>query len=319
MYDICKQYNIDSCIPLTVSHSVLGHQDDHHEEEFHSFSEEATASSKPWGEVILATVLVNLTSLSGLVFLLIPAIHRGYLKMSGREVPEAAGAKSKALDICVPAFAVGALLATAFFLVFPEAVHLIEGGHSDHGDENSDADSHEGHGHRLLEGEDSHEGHDDHAGSSESQNAAKFGMAVLGGFLLPIFFGILFPHNHHHGMNPADVAEEVAEEVENAEANERDGKASVLSGTDAGCDCCPEDEQGDVETGFAVRQVVVQDLPQDRAAVESKEDFQENSKVLSQKTAIDYRLIASILVGDFFCNFTDGISSVPPSSVAPGL
>lgn len=224
--------------------------------------------------------------------------------MSGREVPEAAGAKSKALDICVPAFAVGALLATAFFLVFPEAVHLIEGGHSDHGDEHSDADSHEGHGHRLLEGEDSHEGHDD---SSESQNAAKFGMAVLGGFLLPIFFGILFPHNHHHGMNPADVAEEVAEEVENAEANERDGKASVLSGTDAGCDCCPEDEQGDVETGVAVRQVVVQDLPQDRAAVESKEDFQENSKVLSQKTAIDYRLIASILVGDFFCNFTDGI------------
>eukprot|EP00985_Skeletonema_marinoi_P018903 scaffold10698_cov213-Skeletonema_marinoi.AAC.10 len=269
------------------------HHDHDHEAESNSIKQANDDVPKPWFYTILATVLVNITSLSGLVLLLIPAIHRGYLKMKGSYNAQDAPPKNRRLfDICVPAFAVGALMSTAMFLVFPEALHLIEGAHSDEGH-----DDHAGHDdHRFLEG-DEHAGHDD---SSESVNAAKFGCSVLGGFLLPIAFGLLFPHHHCH---VDDVADEVAAEVQSPEADaaEKDGKASVVTGNDEGCDCCDEDEE-DVETGVAVREIVQVegDLPQ----AQSNEG---SSKSLTETTPVNWRLVASVLVGDAFCNFVDGI------------
>ena len=60
--------------------------------------------------------------------------------------------------------------------------HGVGGEDSDHSDHAGEEDDHSGHGHRFLQ-EDEHEGHDD---SSESQNAAKFGCAILGGSYIEV-------------------------------------------------------------------------------------------------------------------------------------
>lgn len=116
------------------------HSDHHgdHDEEFHSSSasDETESSSLPWGQVIGATLLVNLASLSGCLIVVWMAVYRGYLKMratSSRQQRRLSVQDSTLVghgvffDICIPAFAVGALIATAVFLIFPEALHLIEG------------------------------------------------------------------------------------------------------------------------------------------------------------------------------------------------
>lgn len=272
------------------------HEHKHHHEATSLVLEgghEGEDNPKPWFYTILATVLVDFTSLSGLVLLLVPAIHRGYLKMKSSYNDQDIEPKNKRwFDICVPSFAVGALMSTAAFLVFPEALHLIEGAHPDEGQRDRL---------RFL-ASDEHVGHDD---SSERINAAKFGCAVLGGFLLPIALGMLFPHHQH--CSAADVADEVVTEGRKAETcpNEKDGKASVVTGNDEGCDCCGDDEDDDVETGVAVREIVQVegDMPQAQFA----EDSQGSSKSLTQTTSVNWHLVASVLVGDAFCNFVDGI------------
>ena len=62
---------------------------------------------------------------------MIPAARKGYLAYRGPN-GEATDKGGKFLDIVVPGFAVGALIATAVFLIFPEAFIYIGGGHGDH-------------------------------------------------------------------------------------------------------------------------------------------------------------------------------------------
>ncbi|KAL7533870.1 hypothetical protein ACHAWF_004650 [Thalassiosira exigua] len=328
------------------------HEDEHHDdhddhqghehgdhEEFRTASSTVSTSGdkpKPWGYVILATLLVNLTSLSGLILLLIPALHRGYLKLQGQD-PSGAGDKGRLFDVCVPAFAVGALMSTAVFLVLPEALHLIEGkhsdgdgDHSDHrflrllaGDDGDDHGEHDNHG--SGEG-DAHAGHDD---SAEAQTAAKFGVAVLGGFLLPMIFGMAF---HRHSPAPAEQAASRAVgeggdvDLEETEQIIADRKLSTNAGEDetgTGCDCCTK-ENKDVETGVVVREVPTAEdrlpstivleggdgpLPAPQAYPQARNgpDEEGAGAELPTKVEIDYRLIASVVVGDAFCNFVDGL------------
>lgn len=72
--------------------------------------------------------MVNLAALSGVLIILATAVHSKVLKLRGHDV-STSGLVGHGLlfDICIPAFAVGALIATAVFLIFPEALHLIEG------------------------------------------------------------------------------------------------------------------------------------------------------------------------------------------------
>ncbi|KAL7464306.1 hypothetical protein ACHAXS_004641 [Conticribra weissflogii] len=164
-----------------------------------SESSEATDTIKPWGKVIGATIIVNLVTLIGLLILVLPAIRQGYLKCTGRnDVPRRLDyEKGKFVNICIPSFAVGALMATAVFLAFPEAMHLIGGSHQCHtgygADERDQGDHDSEHRLRYLQPID----HSDHDHTAEGLAAAKFGVAVLGGFLIPIFFSILFDHEHH--------------------------------------------------------------------------------------------------------------------------
>ncbi|KAL7539439.1 hypothetical protein ACHAXR_009293 [Thalassiosira sp. AJA248-18] len=316
-------------------HDEEHHDDEHHDEEhhdefhtadFHSDSHEED-KPKPWGYVILSTLIVNFASLSGLALFLTPAIYRSYLKFQGLD-PQGADNMGRFFDVCVPAFAVGALMSTAFFLVLPEALHLIEGKHSDEGDAHDDHSDH-----RFLEGEDGHDdhgaehsekghsdGHDDHDDSSESLTAAKFGVAVLGGFLLPMLFGMVF-HRHGHSPNDKEHAAQLMSDVgatDIAISNPRenkDGKMSVVTGDDNDCDCCSKE---DVETGVVVREVVgplpetIVLTPAPGAKNESQEEIVNSEEIpspepLPSQTAIDYSLIAAVVVGDSFCNFVDGL------------
>ena len=330
-------------------------EDDHdHEDENINSSKNSTGDSKPWGRVIGSTLIVNLATLSGLVLVVVPAVHRGYLKFKGvKSMTQQNNAhvqgQGKLLDICIPAFAAGALMATAVFLIFPEGlfpqnhkapfVHLIdqlsnispvlsfmipsakieafqmiegehglEGGHAhdDHRYLQEDHD-HSDHSDEMMLGSsidsnayDTLSGHD---GASESLAAAKFGIALLCGFLLPIILSIFFHHSD----------KTLSEDCGSAQ------------GDDDACKSCKFD---DVETAMTLtaemeaeagdskpRSTIIQKISND--SIEEKCEC-ERSKVVDNakdqtdqplvtKTFINYRLCTSILIGDAFHNFGDGI------------
>jgi len=272
-------------------HSGHDDHDDHGEEAFDSFSSanENVEEKLPWGQVIGATLLVNLASLSGCLIIALTALHRGLLQRKGENPSDSAVGHGKLFDICIPAFAAGALIATAVFLIFPEALHLIEGGHKAEAEEGDAHDDHSGH--RYLQ-EDSHAGHDD---SSESTNAAKFGCAILGGFLLPFLFSIFFHHT------------------------EPDDTADVLSKTDALSETGTVGD--DVQTGVPMKakesdsgdliRKIEEVAPQDKHPCDLCEEgehvSEQESVPLVTKTIINKQLCASILLGDAFHNFSDGV------------
>lgn len=121
--------------PKLMFHSHSHYSDDHaghdHGEESSEFSSMANAdeSSRPWGQVILYTLIVNLATLSGVFIVFATAVHRKIIKLKGGDEPqvEAQAGHGRLFDIGIPSFAVGALLGTAVFLIMPEALHLIEG------------------------------------------------------------------------------------------------------------------------------------------------------------------------------------------------
>ena len=116
-----------------------------------------------WTEVIGATLLINLATLVGVFVLFTNNIH-GYCVKKGL-ISKSTPNQSTVFDILILSFAAGALLATAVFLILPEAIEMIGGGH---------------------EGETT---------DSEGTVAAKFGCSFLGGFLLPLVIAIIFHKN----------------------------------------------------------------------------------------------------------------------------
>ena len=256
------------------------------------YNENVTGKSgEPWGAVIGATLLVNVATFSGVLILVLPAMYRGVLKYRGipAGTSAAANGNGRFFDIVIPGFAVGALVATAVFLVLPEAVNYLSGGaHAGHEGEGEGGD-HDGHGHRFLQ-EDSHAG--------EGSAAAKFGCSVLGGFLLPFVFAIIF---HHTDPNANEGAQEpkasVAVDNEEAECESCNGSsddADVKTGADENV----ATGNADVETGVdvTVRTVEPLDETNDEGAVEA----------VVTKSFVNKRLCAAILLGDSFHNFADG-------------
>ena len=185
------------------------------EDEFYSYkrhAEEEQPAAKPWGKVIGATVLINMATLVGIV-VFIPAFSRDFKHriaaaicwsadkdFHAHEVHEhgeegISDQHSKILDIAIPSFAAGALLATVVFLVLPESISLLNKA--------------------IIEQEEAAEAaspdgtvHEEHAGEIEKGAVWRFGTAILGGFLLPILLGALFPRSIEHecddGCGPSE-------------------------------------------------------------------------------------------------------------------
>jgi zinc transporter ZupT len=130
----------------------------------------------------------------------------------------------------------------------------------------------------LLEGshdeEDEHGAHrfleEEESGAGESEVAWKFGAAVLGGYLLPAFIGSFFPHAHVVVKSREDPPVVTAAPGHDEE-NSSEQKDETIAGSS-------ENNDGTI--------------------IEKQEN---------PKKEINYRLAASLLIGDFFHNFADGI------------
>ena len=222
-----------------------GEDHDHEHSSMNGFEENF---KKPWGTVFLYSVLVNLTALTG-VILFIPVLLKGTNMM--KSINNEAKMNRRIFDIAIPAFAAGALFATAALLILPETLHFITLGVKA----------------RLLGDEDIDDGHDSHGDvhkdEIEFEVNYKFGMSVLLGFFLPMFVGLALPSNHYNVSNITSV--DNGQDLESMQVLAAD--TGVLNDTDA-----------------------------------AKEETIEISK-----KPINWKLICSILIGDGFHNFSDGI------------
>jgi len=146
---------------------------------------------KPWGKVILVSILINLTTLSGTVVI---AGHWLRKAMCKDWNPDPSVGRLW-INVVIPMFAAGALLATAFFLLLPEALHIIGDGLAER---LADGDHDEGH--RLLAG-----GHGDGAHVEETDITWRWGASIMGGFLFPVLLHGFFPQpGHDHGHTHAN-------------------------------------------------------------------------------------------------------------------
>lgn len=190
-------------------------------------------SNKPWAEVIIASLIINLASISGLFGVVIAMASK---KQDGTS--RAKGLKFRANII--PSFACGALLATTVFLIIPESLQMILG-HLESQVAGEDDDSHNGHDHRFLEEGDDHGDH----GDFESAVAFRFGTCLLAGFLIPVVTGMFFPHYHELGHCDESVEAENPPKQEIEEKEEKDSIDQEIK-TNFSCDgdCCQAEQEG---------------------------------------------------------------------------
>jgi zinc transporter ZupT len=275
------------------------HDDEDHED--HAEYDEASEQrdQKPWSEVIIASLLINLVTLSGLVVLSGEFLCKIFCKSSRKESSES---RWKFTQNVIPSFACGALLATCAFLILPESLAMItsffdgDDSHSEHDDR------------RALEEED----HEEHA-DTDALVAWRFGTSLLGGFLLPIFTSFLFPRYHepevceacleakneeimrHTSIELAkdiDLTEAYSASKNEAKEDDDSSAGPVTMGEDCESAGCDHGKHCHDEEARAVDEVTV--------AVDDKH-------LVPSSAPINYSLAASILIGDFFHNFTDGI------------
>jgi len=187
----CQDDGRVNCEEEEDDHEDHGHDHSTHHGHGSHHDEEPEEERKPWGIVILVSFIINLTTLTG-TFVVGGHWIRNLICPSYNPDPSVGRLWA---NIIIPMFASGALMATTFFLLLPEALAIIASGLAD----SLEGDDHDDH-HRLLGG--------DHGGVEEAQITWRWGASILGGFLFPVFLHALFPsatdghqHHHHHAQD----------------------------------------------------------------------------------------------------------------------
>jgi len=205
--------------------------------------EDLHGTGKPWGKVLGGTVLINMITLVGVVFL-VPAfskrmmhkisaaffwradkeahahiIHVCTEEQEGEDGDYVEG-HSKMLDIFIPSFAAGALFATVVFLVIPESIMLLNSGVATHEDDHA--------GEEAVD-----EDHDEELAELATGAIWRFGTGILSGFLLPVVLGAVFPRSVEHECN---------EDCGPSELNDLMSKCMIKTDD---CHACAKMEQGE--------------------------------------------------------------------------
>ena len=277
-------------------------EDDHDHEEDSStttnseLAEEGSAS-KPWGEVIVAALLINLITLVGVLFLSGEFVAKRVFQ--NEDIASSTYYHTFTHNI-IPSFACGALLATTVFLVLPEALYLITAHFTTSETASAAAvgdDDHAGHDHRFLQEAAEEEEHED----PDVLATWRFGTCIICGFLLPVLTSALFPHRHDHAAAEQDGVVEGA----GNETDQLTKKDDVIKN-----DNDTLEEQAEVKPP--------------KSAVSESDDISdvvvrnESGKLVPR--AIDWPLAASIMAGDFFHNFAGTYQrNYPPSLPVLGL
>ena len=261
------------------------------------------SESKPWGDVILASVLVWLLTFTGL---LLSALTGCFKQLRHNHVLN---------RLLIPSFATGALLATCVFLLIPESLELMAQAAAESAASQVASESEEFH---TLNGTDSDLDHDDvrrkleetHEGEIETEHgfAWKFGAAVLGGFLFPILLHALIPSPQKtceecKREEMASMQEIDLDDVDRgvSEVDSLDGRKTVLESCDTG-ECKHKSHAQNAP-------LVVSDIAAPDKSTEMSKSFPDEAPEQSKKphSSLDIPLAISIIVGDFLHNFTDGI------------
>lgn len=266
------------------------HDHDHNDTSSSSsaFLGSETDDDKPWGDVIVASLLINMVTLMGVFFVTGEFVAKHICK---RDVAHSPAYHAFTHNI-IPSFACGALLATTVFLVLPESLLLITSHFVGHEGE-------EGHeGHRFMEEEGGHEDPEDGAA------AWRFGSCVIGGFLLPVLTSLVFPHNHE-GLEHEDHDSHGSPAATVEETNKLQDVPEELVVED---DDVPEEEEefGATATTKSQMENKASNMTNASAGSLASDDSADLVVTTEDKTlphAIDWSLAASIIAGDFFHNF----------------
>lgn len=264
-------------------------------------------SEKPWGEVIIASLLINLASLIGLVFVVGSFTLN---KFCAAKTSKEEQRNWKFTHNIIPSFACGALLATCTFLIMPEAIAML----SEFALQDNDA-----HEEDVVEDED----HDEHDEDVDIPVAWRFGVCVISGFLLPIATSLIFPHYHKPEISEncaggelviPETAVSLTPEESIAYVTKTDDETQQEDCDLAGCGC--HEQEGDVEEEGEGKIHLFRSLPATLMKAYSHPkpllldllDPELKMEIsLGEPQEINWALASSVLIGDFFHNFTDGI------------
>jgi len=276
------------------------HHDDHDDHDGHDHDDHGHAhhddhdshddddGSKPWWKVIWVSIIINLTTLTGVA---VVGGHWLRKMLCPTWDPDPAIGRLWA-NVIIPMFASGALMATSFFLLLPEALHVIHDGLAERLGVES---GHHDHRHRLLGGGDDSEPH-----VEEADITWRWGASILGGFLFPVFLHAVFPtatdgHHHHHHPEIAPVANGTTGNEDPESNPTANGEETAVANGDDGDDDAP--------------------LKKDDIGVTSKTEAGSDDAASDEDEYITFccirlknlPLFLSFNLGEMLHNFTDGI------------
>lgn len=236
--------------------------------------------AKPWGSALLAAFLVNICTLVGVLFVVPVSLLR---RKASQETVDCV------LHLAIPSFACGALVATAVFLILPEAFHLISGGHGDHEDEHDDH-------RRRLE-------------NSEQDVAWKFGASILGGYFLPFLLAGLFPNHPHSPDDGEDLKLVETKSADSTDINISGAKDGMVAGQVV--DLEEEEVESDSDDPYiaASKPSISTRVEEQNKALDDTEIVADELQhaIVGTRQPYDLSMASSILAGDFFHNFADGV------------